>query len=464
MLIKRKKIDKFKSLSPHQSEVKKPVLDKSYLEAIKKAEEEIKKAKADALKIKKEAEEIIIESQKKLQVAEEQALNIIESAQNEAEELKQRTYEAVISKANSEAEIIKNQSKLVLKKLFEVKREVLLQAHKEIVAIAIDLAEKILRHQASIDTNVLKTQVLESIKKATKDAERVQVYVNAGDKAILEEAIPDIEKLFPAGLEIIALVNESVEKGSCIVETKSGQLDARFSTQLKSLIGIVSNIELPEPQINLETNIDVEPEIITNEELSTQPDSLQEEQQAKIQSAASLFSIHLQGGGTADTQAEDQLEKLGFKKFEVSQPSQEAKATTTEESIDLAEIEEIKEINSLEEYKKQVIENEENQDYEKILKEELLNDEYTSEEIEVIEPPVENSLFKESIYEEEVEAEEAPEEEELIYEEEEDETEEEKPVDIRSILKKKTNSSQNGISSIAKEIEGSNEFRDLLED
>ena len=60
-----------------------------------------------------------------------------------------------------------------------------------------------------------------------------------------------MERLFPSGVDIISLANDSVDPGSCIVETKSGQLDARFSTQLQALTDLINHIDTIEPQIEI---------------------------------------------------------------------------------------------------------------------------------------------------------------------------------------------------------------------
>lgn len=269
MLIKSKRLPKTMRLSEAVSET------------TRRAELEIHKARQEARLIKGEAESILVESQKKLSEAEEKAKQIIKEANNKAAELKDKVYKEILLSANKEAEEIRNKSKQLLKELFEVKREALNQAHNEIIKVALDLASKVIKYQASIDPNVLKTQVMESIKKATTEADRVQVFVNPVDLETLKQSIPDMEKLFPIGVDIVPLPNDSVDQGSCMIETKSGQLDARFSTQLATLTNLVTSLEIPQPEITIKEDIvpleqPVKP-IVEEDILSREEEELREE-------------------------------------------------------------------------------------------------------------------------------------------------------------------------------------------
>ena len=252
MLIKRKKLT---AILGGKQDTRIPQLEHSELG--KAVQLELHKARQEAKLIKSEAEKVLRDAQHKLKEAEENALKIISSANKEAAAIKEKTYKETIEAATQEAEALKSYAREQLKELFEVKRKVLNEANQEIVKIALELAEKIIRHKASIDPEILKAQVIDAIKKATTEADRVQVYVNPIDLKLLEENISNIEKLFPTGIQIVSLTNESVDPGSCIVETKSGQLDARFSTQLQALATLISVIEINPPNVEISEEIPV---------------------------------------------------------------------------------------------------------------------------------------------------------------------------------------------------------------
>ncbi len=252
MLIKKRKLA---SINGNKGTAK--ILQPEHGEAARAMQIEIQKAKEEARQIKHEAQLVLAESEKKLKEAETRIREIIVAANLEAKNIKEKVYQDTLASANQEAELIREHAKILLKQLFNVKKEALTQAHNEIIKIALDLAEKIIRYKVSVDPNVLQIQVVEAIKKATADADRVQVFVHPNDLKVLEESIPGMEKLFPSGVDIVALANDSVDPGSCMIETKSGQLDARFSTQLQSLTGLTEHLEVIEPQIEINEEIPV---------------------------------------------------------------------------------------------------------------------------------------------------------------------------------------------------------------
>ena len=160
MLIKKRKLVSFnggkdtaKILQPEHAEMNKAI------------QLEIQKAKQEARQIKNEAQLLLTESEQKLKQAEAKIKEIISSANIEAKTIKEKVYQETLQLANKEAELIKEKARIVLKELFEVKRQALTQANKEIIKVALDLAEKIIRHSASVDQSILQTQVIEAIKK-----------------------------------------------------------------------------------------------------------------------------------------------------------------------------------------------------------------------------------------------------------------------------------------------------------
>ncbi len=278
MLIKSKNLSKNQSL--HR------VTNIEERESTRISQQEIAKAKQEARAIKQEAESVLKESQKKLSEAEARIKQIIADANLKATEIKEKVYKETLQAAKEESEKIKNRSKELLKSLLDVKQQALVQAHSEIIKIALDLAAKIIKYQASIDPEILKTQVLESIKKATSEADRVQVFVNPADLKTLEQSIPELAKLFSSDLDIVSLTNDSVDQGSCIVETKSGQLDARFSTQLQSLTKLVEHLEVKEPQV------EVKEELLSKQELKEVIISEEDEENLLNEEPLLTFGTH----------------------------------------------------------------------------------------------------------------------------------------------------------------------------
>lgn len=418
------------------------ILQPEHGEISKALQLEIQKAKEEARKIKHEAHVVLTESEQKFKEALIKAKEIISNANLEAKTIKEKVYQDTLKAANEEAALIKEQAKMVLKELFEVKREALTQANKEIIKVALDLAEKIIRYKVSVDSNILQTQVVDAIKKATSEADRVQVFVNPSDLKTLEENIPQMEKLFPSGVNIIALANDSVDPGSCIVETKSGQLDARFSTQLQALTDLISHIEVIEPQIE----INEETSAVTTE---VQESSFLEVEQGEVPAVVEEHEDEL--GESEKTILEKELLSNNEESFpfisteQLISPALPLELEDEESIIEEEDLQEQEIINIPEEIvqniEKQLLEKEQPQV--NIQQKKKLNighiPERTREEAEELD-------------------------EDLVFEHEEDQLEEEKEeIKPQNILKpKKSKSSE--VSDIASELEEDSEWKDLVEE
>ncbi len=433
MLIKKKKLANIKSLHTIVTPIQPS-------ESTRAAQLEIHKAKQEAKAIKEEAEKVLLESNTKLQEAQKKARELIQDANIEAKNIKEKVYKETLNKAIQESEVIKNEARELLLELFEVKRKALDQAHRQIINIALDLATKIIRYQASVDPNVLKVQVVEAIKKATTEADRVQVFVNPSDLKTLQENIPEISNLFPKGVDIIPLAKESVDLGSCILETKSGQLDASFSTQLGVLTGLLNHLEVKEPEITIDENIPIsyenpEPQVV-DEDLTSEEEILKQE----------LFS-------------EEPLLKLPEETVDFQFKSGEPLDLVEEDILEIPEEIAQKISNEIppESKKEEIID----KPVPKIKKESMENlFERTKEEAEEL-----DEISKEESQIEIAVPESAKTKEELIFEyEEDDELEEEKEeaIDTSRILKPKKKPSTQ-VSDIASELEKNPEWKDLVQ-
>lgn len=420
MLIKRKKL----ANSPRHPQQGKVSTQATQLE--------IHKAKQEAKAITEEAQRTLAESKKRLEEAQKKAHEIINQAESDAEDIKRQVYEEAVVTIREENDLLREQAKQLFKEVFQVKREALMQAHKEIIKIALDLAEKIIRYQANIDSNILKTQVVEAIKKATSESERVQVFVNPADLQKLEEMIPEIEKLFPAGVDIVALSNESVDLGSCIIETKSGQLDARFSTQLMTLIGLCEHLEVPEPQIEVSEEINVGSDVA-------------------LKSFEELNDIH-ESSKLKETILEHEKELL-----EVGLLTEEEEKLKNELLSDEGSVapETLQELEPLYQNPELVIEEE------PII--ELQEPEYIEETVQKVTPQQKAEKIEPLIIDEPELEELLDEDLEDLYEYEDEEEVEEDKFEAKNVLKPKKKPSSE-ISDIAKEMEKNPEWKNILDE
>jgi len=160
----------------------------------------------------------------------------------------------LISRAQEEANAIKesaakegfdygiNLSKEELKKLnltitglLETKEKALEQAAPDIAFLAIKVAEKVIKKQLEVDDQIVLNIVSEVLKSLGKNETNIIIKTNPADADLIQNKIPDLYPYGDSNTRITVIKDETVDWGSCIVETKSGMIDARFSTQLQIL-------------------------------------------------------------------------------------------------------------------------------------------------------------------------------------------------------------------------------------
>jgi len=160
----------------------------------------------------------------------------------------------LISRAEEEAKVIKenssrdgfNQGLMIAKQQLETFRttiEELMRAKEEsiaviqddVVEIALKIAKKIIKKEASIDKSVVLSIISDVIKDIGRDEKHIIIKVHPDDAEAVRTNLPNLFPSLQSEVRIIIEAEESIEEGSCIVETKNGLVDARFSTQLEIL-------------------------------------------------------------------------------------------------------------------------------------------------------------------------------------------------------------------------------------
>jgi len=161
--------------------------------------------------------------------------NLISRAHEEANAIKERA-----SREGFEYGLV--QAKEELKKLgfaiadfLEAKEQVMNASSEDIAYIAIKVAEKIIKTEISCNESIVLSIVSDVLKEIGKDETNIIIKTNPSDTDLVKENLPEIFPYGKANAKITVMDDESVEWGSCIVETNNGMIDARFSTQLKIL-------------------------------------------------------------------------------------------------------------------------------------------------------------------------------------------------------------------------------------
>jgi len=218
-----------------------------------------KVAKFNLMDIRAEAAAIIQRACDQLDRAKEEARSIVEQAKIEVEQAKTQAREEGY-RSGHEQGLIEGRNEGVAQGLEQAKTEYteqasqlraaldavlhtfeaernhfMVQAHQELLALALAMAVKITRRQLQIDPEI----VLENVKAAVNlvgSRSTVVVGMNPSDIDRFNLLDPEkAEKLL--GLQQVKIVpNDTVEAGGCVVRTENGAIDAQVSTQLQNLI------------------------------------------------------------------------------------------------------------------------------------------------------------------------------------------------------------------------------------
>ncbi|MEK7298621.1 MAG: FliH/SctL family protein [Candidatus Margulisiibacteriota bacterium] len=166
------------------------------------------------------------------------AQQVQQAVATEKEAVLRRAYEDGFAQGRADAEAtLKSQSEELLSEiagLSEEKREVIRAAQREILQLALKIAEQILRSEISLNPAVTANIVSEAIEKAT-NRDEVIVHVNPQDISYMETTRERLQQYMRDIKRLAFEADNSVDSGGCIVETKMGFIDATVTTKLENI-------------------------------------------------------------------------------------------------------------------------------------------------------------------------------------------------------------------------------------
>ena len=161
--------------------------------------------------------------------------NLVSRAQMEATSIKETAikdgYNFGLEKAQQDITSLKNS----LNEFFTYKEQVIKEISKDILEIALDVAQTIIKKEVSQDREILLNTVVDILKSNVKGDERVTLKVSPDDVEYVKMSIPQILSTSQTEVKISVMGQDNIENGSVIVETSSGVVDASFKTQLDVL-------------------------------------------------------------------------------------------------------------------------------------------------------------------------------------------------------------------------------------
>ncbi|MFM7468329.1 MAG: FliH/SctL family protein [Vampirovibrionales bacterium] len=154
-------------------------------------------------------------------------------------------YEAGLQQGYQEAEQRLEEQLLTLhegiESILSVKEKAFESVKEELLPLVYQLVEKIIKTEATCDPDLVLHLVKDCLRQSDRNAKQLIIHVHPDNLVTVEQWVAEHPNPFRLEGKLLVEENLNVELGSCMIETKNGMLDARFSTQLdslKSLLGL----------------------------------------------------------------------------------------------------------------------------------------------------------------------------------------------------------------------------------
>jgi flagellar assembly protein FliH len=122
----------------------------------------------------------------------------------------------------------------VVQQLDEIRNEIYRYSEKEVVSLAMSIATKIVRNEVTINKNVILNVLKQALKKIV-DYDNIKVRVNPSDLQFLKTQNHQFSHLIDTMKSIAFEEDETILTGGCLIETNSGDIDARIDKQLEAV-------------------------------------------------------------------------------------------------------------------------------------------------------------------------------------------------------------------------------------
>ncbi len=109
-----------------------------------------------------------------------------------------------------------------------------------VLKFSIAIAEKILKREVEVDEEFILPQIREAVKRIT-GVEAITLRINPADEELVRNNRGTIHSTSDNIREFNIETDEKIDRGSCVIESAAGNIDARVSAQLNKLEDIILN-------------------------------------------------------------------------------------------------------------------------------------------------------------------------------------------------------------------------------
>ena len=158
---------------------------------------------------------------------------LVSRAQEEARSIRELAakegYKTGLENAQKEVERLKAALEDFLSSKYEIYDELM----PHILEISLEVAKKIIKKEVELSDDVLKNIINEVLGELTNSDEKITIKVAPDDADFARASLPEIIQTNRLDAKVAIVPDDSIEKGSCVVVSSNGVVDANFSTQLQ---------------------------------------------------------------------------------------------------------------------------------------------------------------------------------------------------------------------------------------
>ena len=159
---------------------------------------------------------------------------LISKARQEALAIREQAQHEGFEEGLAMAQPVLDECRQHIETFFSARQTALEKASHDLAPIILEVVGQVLQMEARCDEELVVHMVKRTIQQLDKNQKRLTVKVNPQDLETLENEFNQRPPL-KGSVEWYVEADATVDPGSCMVETESGLVDARFSTQIETL-------------------------------------------------------------------------------------------------------------------------------------------------------------------------------------------------------------------------------------
>ena len=169
--------------------------------------------------------------------------NLVSRAQEEAESIKigayQEGYNAGIVQAQTDLENFRN----TLGAFLGAEERVFTEIAPNILSIAMDIAQKIIKTEVKEDPEILLNTVIDVLRTLSKNEPKITIRVNPVQVQYVKDTVPEQMNLIGLDTNLSVLPDEGISEGGCVIQTANGVVDASIEAQLEIVQNALRSME-----------------------------------------------------------------------------------------------------------------------------------------------------------------------------------------------------------------------------